>query len=148
MNTHPYLRAYMAGIFVPTLVLPFILAAFVVLRLVLHAPFPVERFLVFPLALVPTLFGVWNMLYLSTHQRTHLPIGLYGSILPLLGAPIGALVASCLGFLQFGPGGVTYFQCFHVPYAMLPFFVLAAMAGYYLVWKYIVGFLNRVLGIA
>jgi len=25
---------------------------------------------------------------------------------------------------------------------------LAALAGYYLVWKYIVGFLNRVLGIA
>ena len=24
---------------------------------------------------------------------------------------------------------------------------LAALAGYYLVWKYIVGFLNRVLGI-
>jgi hypothetical protein len=26
--------------------------------------------------------------------------------------------------------------------------LLAALAAYYLVWKYIVGFLNRVLGIA
>ena len=27
MNTHPYLRAYLAGIFVPTLVLPLLLTA-------------------------------------------------------------------------------------------------------------------------
>ena len=148
MNTHPYLRAYMAGIFVPTLVLPMVLAGFVVLRLVLAAPFPIERFLVFPLALVPTLFGVWNMLYLWSHPRTHLSIGLYGTVLPLIGAPIGALVANCLGLLQFGRHGVTYFQAVKVPYALLPLFILAAMAGYYLLWKYVVGFLNRVLGIA
>jgi hypothetical protein len=66
----------------------------------------------------------------------------------LLGAPIGATVANCLGLLQFGDHGVTYFQAVHVPYTLLPLFILAAMAGYYLVWKYIVGFLNRVLGIA
>jgi len=148
MNPHPYLRAYMGGIFVPTLVFPFILAVFVVLRLVMHAPFALERFLVFPLALVPTLFGVWNMLYLATHQRTHMPLGAYGAALPLVGAPIGAIIASCLGFLQFGDKGATYFQSVTVPYALLPLFLLAAMAVYYLVWKYIVGFLNRALGIA
>jgi hypothetical protein len=148
MNTHPYLRAYLAGIFVPTLVFPLILAAFVVLRLVLAAPIPVERFLVFPLALVPTLFGLWNMLHLASHARIHQSIGLHGAALPILGAPIGALVASCLGLLQFDAHGVTYFQCVQVPYAVLPLFILAAMAGYYLVWKYIVGFVNRVLGIA
>ena len=148
MNTHPYLRAYLAGIFVPTLVLPLILAAFVVLRLVLAAPFPVERFLVFPLALVPTLFGLWNMLHLASHESTHLAIGPHGAILPLFGAPIGATVASCLGVLQFGAHSVSIFQCVEIPYMALPFCILAAMAGYYLVWKYIVGFVNRVLGIA
>ena len=148
MNTHPYLRAYLAGVFVPTLVLPLILSFFIVLRMALSAPIPIERFLIFPFALVPTLFGVWNMIYLASHPRTHLPVGVYGAFLPLLGAPIGATVANCLGLLQFGDRGVTYFQAVHVPYALLPLFILAAIAGYYLVWKYIVGFLNRVLGIA
>jgi hypothetical protein len=148
MNTHPYLRAYMAGVFVPTLVLPLILAVFTALRLGLGAPFPIERFLVFPFALVPTLFGIWNILYLWSHPRTHLPIGLYGAVLPLFGAPIGALVACCLGLVKFGGHAITYFQTIVVPYAILPLFIVAAMAGYYLVWKYIVGSLNRVLGIA
>jgi hypothetical protein len=148
MNTHPYLRAYLAGIFVPTLVFPLILAVFTLLRLVLAVPAPVERFLVFPLALVPTLFGIWNMLHLASYERTHLPIGLHGAILPLIGAPIGATVATCLGILQFGAHSVSIVQCLTIPYAILPLFILAAMAGYYLVWKYIVGFVNRTLGIA
>lgn len=148
MNTHPYLRAYLAGIFVPTLVFPLILAAFVVLRLVLGAPFPIEKFLVFPMALVPTLFGLWNMLHLASHESTHLAIGPHGAILPLIGAPIGATVASCLGILKFGAHSVSVLQCAQIPYMVLPFCVLAAMAGYYLVWKYIVGFVNGVLGIS
>jgi hypothetical protein len=148
INTHPYLRAYLAGIFVPTLVLPVILAGFIVARQGLAASFPIERFLVFPLALVPTLFGLWNMLYMVSHGRIHQSIGLHGAMLPIVGAPIGALVAYRLGLLQFGAHGATYFQCVQVPYTLLPVFVLAAMAGYYLVWKYIVGFVNRVLGIA
>jgi hypothetical protein len=148
MNAHPYLRAYLAGIFVPTLVLPLILAGFIVVRLVLAAPFPIERFLVFPLALVPTLFGLWNMLFLASHERLHQSIGLHGMVLPILGAPIGAMVANCLGLLEFGAHGVIYFQYLRVPYVVLPLLVLAAMACYYLVWKYVVGFVNRTLGIA
>ena len=148
MNTHPYLRAYLAGVFVPTLVLPIILLGFITVRLLLEAPFPIERFLVFPLALVPTLFGLWNMLFLWSSSRIHQPIGLHGAVLPILGAPIGALVASCLGLLHFGDHVVNYFQFVQIPYALLPVFILAAMVGYYLVWKYIVGSLNRVLGIA
>jgi hypothetical protein len=148
MNTHPYVRAYLAGIFAPTLVLPLILVGFIVVRLVLAAPFPIERFLVFPMALVPTLFGLWNMLYLASHERLHQSIGVHGMVLPILGAPLGALLASCLGVLEFGAHGVTYFQYVHVPYVVLPLLVPAAMAAYYLVWKYVVGFLNRTLGIA
>ena len=100
MNTHPYLRAYLAGIFVPTLVLPLILTVFIVVRLVLAVPVPIERFIIFPMAVVPSLFGLWNMLCLWSHPRTHLPLGVHGAILPFLGAPTGALVASCLGMLQ------------------------------------------------
>jgi hypothetical protein len=63
-------------------------------------------------------------------------------------APVGALVASCLGILAVGSQGVTWFQTCQVPYVLIAPGFLAALAGYYLVWKYIVGFLNRVLGIA
>jgi hypothetical protein len=147
MKTHPYLRAYMAGILVPTLVLPVILAVFITVRLVLRVPVPVERFLIFPMAVVPSFFGVWNMLFLCSHERTHASIGLHGAILPFLGAPTGAFVAHCLGMLEFGAGGVTWFALCQVPYGLVGVIFLAAVALYYLVWKYIVGGANRVLGI-
>ena len=148
MNTHPYLRAYLAGIFVPTLVLPLILAGFITVRLVLTLPIPIERFIIFPMAVVPSLFGLWNMLYLWSHPRTNVPIGLHGAILPFLGAPTGALIASCLGMLKIGEHGVNWFQTCEIPYAFIAVVFLAAVAGYYLVWKYIVGYLNGVMGIA
>jgi hypothetical protein len=148
MNTHPYLRAYLAGIFVPTLVLPILLTVFIVVRLVLVVPIPIERFIIFPMAIVPTLFGLWNMLYLWSHPRTHMAIGLHGAILPILGAPTGALVASSLGMLEIGAHGVTWFKVCEVPYAFIGIGFLAGVAAYYLVWKYIVSYLNRVLGIA
>jgi hypothetical protein len=148
MNTHPNLRAYLAGIFVPTLVLPLILTVFIVVRLVLEVPVPIERLMIFPMAVVPSLFGLWNMLWLCSHERTHLPIGVHGAVLPLLMAPVGALVASCLGVLVLNSHGTTWFQACEVPYALIAPCFLVALAVYYLVWKYIVGFLNRVLRIA
>ena len=148
MNTHPYLRAYLAGVFVPSLVLPIILTGFITVRLVLALPIPIERFIIFPMAVVPLLFGLWNMLYLCVHPRINMPIGLHGAILPFIGAPTGALIASCLGMLQFGAHGITWFQACQIPYAYVAVVFLAAVAGYYLVWKYIVSYLNGVLGIA
>jgi hypothetical protein len=61
---------------------------------------------------------------------------------------MGATTASCLGVLTLSTHGVTWFQACQIPYALIAPGFLAALAGYYLVWKYIVGFLNRVLGIA
>jgi hypothetical protein len=148
MSAHPYLRAYLAGIFVPTLVLPLILTVFIVVRIVLQAPVPIEQAMIFPMAVVPVLFGLWNMLWLGSHERTHLPIGLHGAVLPLLMAPAGACVAHSLGILALGSHGVTWFQACEIPYALIAPCFLVALAVYYLVWKYIVGFLNRVLGIA
>ncbi len=148
MNNHPYLRAYLAGIFVPTLVLPLLLAVFIVVRIVLEVPVPIEQAMIFPMAVVPSLFGLWNMLWLWFHQRSNLAIGLHGAILPLVIAPLGATTAHCLGVLQFGSQGVIWFHACLVPYALIAPCFLAALAAYYLVWKYIVGFLNRVMGIA
>ena len=138
----------MAGVFVPTLVLPLLLTVFIVVRLVLQVPVPIERAMIFPMALVPMLFGLWNMLWLGSAGRTRLSIGLHGAVLPLLMAPVGALVATCLHVLQLGSQGAIWFQVCLVPYSLIAPCFLAALAGYYLVWKYIVGFLNQVLGIA
>jgi hypothetical protein len=60
MNTHPYLRAYMAGIVAPSFGLLVALTVFIVTRLVLQVPIPIERVIIFPMALVPNAFGLWN----------------------------------------------------------------------------------------
>ena len=148
MNTHPYLRSFMAGILVPTLLLPLMLVGFIVIRLWLQVPVPIERALVFPMALVPALWGLWNMLWLGSHQRTHLPIGIHGAVLPFLLLPAGVILATCLGVFRIGASGVMWFHACHVPYALIVPCFLAVLIAYYLVWKYVVGFVNRVLGIA
>jgi hypothetical protein len=146
MNTHPYLRAYMAGIFTPTLVLLLILSGFILARLVFQLPIPLERVLVFPMALVPNLFGLWNILYVWSGRR--LPIGFHGALLPVIMAPLGALLAKHLGVFAMGPQGITWFQQITIPYLLLVPWFCVALVVYYLVWKYIVGFLNKVLEIA
>jgi hypothetical protein len=147
MKTHPYLRAFLAGAFVPTIILPLLLTGFIVLRFGLNFPFPIERGLVFPMALVPSLWALWNMLWMGSHERTHLPIGVHGALLPLVLLPSGTLVATRLGILTLGSNGVTWFHSFYIPYAWIAPAFACALAGYYLLWKYIVGFLNRALGI-
>ena len=148
MKTHPYLRAYLAGILVPTFILPVMLAGFLILRLGVGIQFPIERGLIFPMALVPSLWGLWNMFWLGTHARTHLPVGVHGAVLPLLLVPSGTIAALSLGILSFGASTVTWFHCIEIPYSLISVGILAALAAYYLVWKYIVGFLNRLLEIA
>lgn len=147
MKTHPYLRAYVAGVFLPTLVLPLILTGFIVLRLVIGVQVPIERFIIFPMAVVPFFFGLWNVIFLATHDRSHLAIGVHGAILPFLGAPMGALIAHDLGILEMQGGGILWFHQLAVPYGLVACIFVAAVALYYLVWKYVVGFLNCVLEI-
>lgn len=148
MNTHPYLRGYMAGIFAPNLFLLLVLTGFVVSRLIFRVPIPIERVIVFPMALVPNLFGLWNVLYVWLRNRRHLSIGFHGALLPLIMAPLGGAGACWLGFLTIGEHGITWFDAITAPYYLIAFWFLAALVAYYLVWKYIVGFLNQVLGIA
>ena len=47
-----------------------------------------------------------------------------------------------------GLGGPNWFQAIQVPYAVIACAFTFALVMYYLVWKYIIGFVNRVLGIA
>lgn len=136
MKQHPYLRAYMAGIVVPTVFLLFFLTFFIVARIVYQVPFPLERVIVFPMALVPNLWGVWNMLHLRLHSR-RLPIGFHGALLPILLTPAGFAVARTLDFVP--PLNAA------TP-AIIGFPIVLVI--YYLVWKYLVGFFNELLGIA
>jgi len=148
MSTHPYLRAYLAGVFVPTFILPLMLTAFILIRLVIQAPVPIERGIIFPMALVPVIWGLWNVLWLGSHARTHLAVGPHGAILPVLLLPCGAVAARCLGILVLGADKITWFSAVSVPYVVIAAGFCVGVAVYYLVWKYIVGFLNSVLGIA
>ena len=148
MNTHPYLRAYMAGSAVPTMMLLVVLSGFLIARYTFQIPIPIERAIVFPMALIPNIFGLWNMLYLWMRPRHHLPIGFHGAILPFFIAPVGFLIATCSGFLATTSSGLVWFHEIVVPYAVLAGIFSLALIAYYLVWKYLVGFFNQVLGIA
>lgn len=148
MSNHPYLRAYMAGISVPTPLLLIPLTLFFIARFVYNFPLPVERAVIFPMAIIPNLFGVWNMLHLASRVHTHLPLGIHGAILPFIIAPAGFFLGRSLGFLHTTHYGFTYFGVVQIHYASLAFVFPVALIVYYLVWKYLIGFFNQVVGIA
>ena len=100
------------------------------------------------MALVPNIFGLWNIFYLWLRPRRHLPIGFHGAILPFILAPTGFTLGTGLGFLSATSGGLVWFHELVIPYAVLAVGFPLALIVYYLVWKYIVRFFNEVLGIA
>ena len=134
MNQHPYLRAYMAGIVVPTIFLLVAMTAFTIARYMYNVPFAIERVIVFPMAVVPNVWGVWNIVHLALHRRV--PIGIFGTILPFILAPAGYLVARLTGF------GIPHFV-----HAAFPFFFPVGLAIYYLAWKFLVAPLNEIVGV-
>ena len=148
MSTHPYLRAYMAGISAPTPLLLVALTLFFMARFVYNIPVPIERVIIFPMAIIPNLFGVWNMLYLASRPHTHVPLGIHGAILPFIIAPAGFLLGRCLGFLDTTHNGLMYFGVVEIHYTFLAMVFPVALIVYYLVWKYLIGFFNQVAGIA
>jgi hypothetical protein len=89
------------------------------------------------MAVVPNLWGLWNMLFVALDPRHRLPIGLHGAILPFVLAPIAFVVTRLLQF-----GLPAYFA------SVFPIAFPFALVVYYLAWKYLVGFLNRVQVIA
>jgi len=95
MNRNPYLRAYMAGITVPT---AFLLILFCLSQFVFHAPDIMQRALMFPLALIPNAFGLWNMLFVKLQPHWRHPIGLHGAALPFFIAPLFFVIAGQQGF--------------------------------------------------
>ena len=137
MHQHKYLRAYMAGIVVPTIVLLIGVTAFCIARYVYNFPGPLERVMIFPMAVVPNLWGLWNMLFVASRSRTHLSIGLHGALLPLLLGPLGILLTRTLDF-----------QLPIFTSHIFPVLALVGLTAYYLLWKYLVSFLNRSVNLA
>jgi len=137
MYKHPYLRAYLAGIAIPTVFLLAIMTAYTIDRYAYDIAIPIERVIVFPMAAVPNAWGLWNVIYIAFLQKRHVSLGLFGGALPLLLVPGGYLVTRLLSFT------IPEFV-FHAA----PFALPIALIVYYLVWKYFVGFLNTELGIA
>ena len=144
MRPHPYVRAYIAGIAVPTLFLLVMMAILTFHRYYFEVPNqfviplpgrPLERAIIFPMAIVPNVWGAWNILYLALRQRVRLSLGAHGALLPLLLMPGGVMLARALDVF-------TIQWRFAIP--MVPI----AMAAYYLAWKYLVRFLNEEVGIA
>jgi hypothetical protein len=142
MNRHPYLRAYMAGITFPIAFLPFLVGA-----VLLTGAIPRQMALgfLFPLIVIPNAFGLWNMLYVKLHSHWRHPIGLHGAALPFFIAPLGLVVLGSAGLVQVTGRGVLYVNTFWIPYWYFVFAPFVALAAYYLIWKYAVGFLNRML---
>lgn len=143
MRPHPYLRAYMAGIVVPTMFLLVIMSIDAYHRYYFEVSSqfvtglsarPLERALLFPMAIVPNLWGVWNMVHMSLSSRLRIPLGLHGSLLVLILMPLGVILARTLDVFPIQ-------WRFALPMAPI------GMVVYYLAWKYLVGFLNGEMGI-
>jgi len=137
MNTHPYLRAYMAGITFPTFMLLFVLTIFVLARFVYNVSIPVERIIVFPMAIVPNLWGLWNILYVVLPSHRRLPFGLHGLLLAFVQGSIGFAIARLL-----------HFEIPAFALSALPIVFPIVVVAFYLVWKHLVRWLNAFLGIA
>jgi len=124
----------MAGSVLPTIFLLVAMVAFTMIRYVYDVPIPIERVIVFPMALIPNLWGLWNMFYVWLRERRQVPIGLHGALLVVLIVPIGFSLAK---FLRF-----------RLPqHSLAVIGPVAAVAAYYLLWKYVVNFLNELLEI-
>jgi hypothetical protein len=134
MTTHPYVRAFMAGAFVPNIIVVLGFLVFVISRYGVGAELPIERFIVFPLAIVPTVWGLWNIVYVAALSQRHFPIGVFGALLPLLLMPGGVFLARMfdLRFITFGVAALAY------PVAGI---------AYFLFWRHAVGRLNVLLGV-
>lgn len=144
---HPYLRAYMAGIVVPTAFLLVVMGVFSLARFVYHVPIPIERVIVFPMALIPNLFGVWNMLHVALTPGRRLSIGVHGALLPFVLVPLGLTLGAVLGVVTIDRGGLHALDTVRLSYVSAVFVFPLVMIVYYLVWKYIVAFLNELVGL-
>ncbi len=137
MNQHKYLRAYMAGIVAPTIFLLVVVMGFTILRLCLQCPRSARARDRVSDGRRAQLLGPLECFLCGVRSRLHLSIGLHGALLPFLLAPLGIVLTSLLNFSI--PGFARH---------AFPILAPLVLILYYLLWKYLVGFLNRVVNLA
>jgi hypothetical protein len=126
----------MAGITIPTVMLILLITVFTIARYAYNLPNPIERMIVFPMAIVPNLWGLWNMLFLRLRPHRYLPIGFHGAILAAVQSSIA------LGLFK-----LIDFELPEFAWRAWPFAFPVIAIGFYLVWKHVVSFFNTLLGI-
>jgi hypothetical protein len=126
------MRAYMAGVVTPTIVVCAVAIA-VGFRFA-RIPRDVERAMVFPMAIIPLTWGAWDALYIVVRRASPVPLGWFGALLPVLLIPGGVVLAHGLG--------LTFVTVKGALIALPP-----TMVAYVVLWKYVVGFLNRLVGV-
>jgi hypothetical protein len=130
---HPYLRAYMAGAALPTMIVPFVIAVIIVLRPSVHG-IHAEDVLIFPIGLAPNAWGLWNALRVWTGRYRDVPIGVFGLLLPFVLSPLALAVQVQVGRVVWTP------TLFAIGFPV-------TLAVYYLAWKHVVARFNAMLGV-
>jgi hypothetical protein len=133
MPSHPYLRAYMAGLVAHSVVVFLVgLAAAAVFGKI---PAPAERAMIFPIAVNPTAWGLWNALHLRLPDRYRLSLGWHG-------------VALCLVLMTAGVGLASALSISFVTIRGAVLVTAPTAAAYYVLWTHVVRFLNKVLDVS
>ena len=137
MNARYYLKAYLAGIAIPTGFLLLFVSGFTLARHVWLVPAPAERVIIFPMAVLPNLWGVWNVLLAWVRGRYPVSSGAFGALLPFVVAPLAYVIARIAGV-----------ELPSLLIRLFPVAFVAVVATYYLLWKHVVRFLNELVGVA
>jgi hypothetical protein len=101
MRSHPYVRAYLAGIALPTLV---VCAAGSITVVFFDRLEPaVQRAMFLPIAAIPVLWGLWNVVWVALGPPRRVQIGWHGAILAALVIGVGVLLAGRLNVSDVTP---------------------------------------------
>src|SRR5262245_30683902 len=132
MRSYRYVRAYLAGIALPTLV---VCAAGSITVVFFDRLEPaIQRALFRPIAAIPVLWGIWNVVWVALGPRRRLQIGWHGAILAALLIGVGVLLAGRLDVSEVTPlrGSMV---------------LIPTGVPYYVLWRYGVSLLNSLVGL-
>lgn len=128
-----YLRAFIAGLVLPSILIPIILC------IASHLGHK-EVLLIPAIHTIPIAWGIWNILYFAVGQKA-LPFELNTRLL-ITGAVLGLLIAIAGIFILHIPTALGLVT----PWTYLPLIVGPIL--YALLWRYVVKPLNVLLGLA
>jgi hypothetical protein len=132
MRARRYVRAYLAGIAVPTVVV--CVAGTIAVIFFDYLEPSVQRTLILPIAINPVIWGCWNVLWAALGPSRRAQIGWHGAALAVLLIGLGLLLAPRLNVSAVTPqrGAAVL-----VPTGF----------AYYVLWRYGVSFLNSLVGV-